>query len=408
MRFIIFACLTIKKRYNIFGLFDFDDSKFVKHQPIEVFMQHIKHFFLKDKVFLIAFVFAALSIIIHPVFSDYKTYINYKVLIVMFSLMLSVAGMTDQHLFTFIAVKMVKHLRDMRLIALVIIITTFFLGMLITNDAVLLTLVPFTLFVTSKINRHKEALIIVILQTLAANLGSALTPMGDPQNIFLYTNFNIPFWVFMSKTAVITITGFILLILTVFIVFKDDVVKPIVEDVHIKDYRIWIYFVMFMLAILTVLHVVNPYIALGIVVLLGLLCSRAEFRKVDYHLLLTFVMFFIFTGNISNLEVVQNLFERILNSSTNVFFTGLLVSQVISNVPATVLLSAFTEEAYLLDLLQGVNVGAMGTIIGSLASLITLKFVIKLYPERFKEYLIKYTVICLIYMAVIISVIFIL
>jgi Na+/H+ antiporter NhaD/arsenite permease-like protein len=141
---------------------------------------------------------------------------------------------------------------------------------------------------------------------------------------------------------------------------------------------------------------------------LGLLCSRAEFRKVDYHLLLTFVMFFIFTGNISNLEVVQNLFERILNSSTNVFFTGLLVSQVISNVPATVLLSAFTEEAYLLDLLQGVNVGAMGTIIGSLASLITLKFVIKLYPERFKEYLIKYTVICLIYMAVIISVIFIL
>ena len=371
-------------------------------------MQHIKRFFLKDKVFLIAFVFAALSIIIHPVFSDYKTYINYKVLIVMFSLMLSVAGMTDQHLFTFIAVKMVKHLRDMRLIALVIIITTFFLGMLITNDAVLLTLVPFTLFVTSKINRHKEALIIVILQTLAANLGSALTPMGDPQNIFLYTNFNIPFWVFMSKTAVITITGFILLILTVFIVFKDDVVKPIVEDVHIKDYRIWIYFVMFILAILTVLHVINPYIALGIVVLLGLICSRAEFRKVDYHLLLTFVMFFIFTGNISNLEVVQNLFERILNSSTNVFFTGLLVSQVISNVPATVLLSAFTEEAYLLDLLQGVNVGAMGTIIGSLASLITLKFVIKLYPERFKEYLIKYTVICLIYMAVIISVIFIL
>lgn len=371
-------------------------------------MQTIKHFLVKDKVFLIAFFMAIISIFFNPISREYIDFINFKVLIVMFVLMLSVAGMTDQHLFTNIAVKMVKHLRDMRMIALVIILTTFFLGMLITNDAVLLTLVPFTLFVTSKIKRHKEALIIVILQTLAANLGSALTPMGDPQNIFLYTNFDIPFWVFMSKTAVITITGFVLLVITVFIVFKDDVVIPIVEDVKIKDYRIWLYFLMFALAILTVLHLINQYLALGLVVTIGLIFSRSEFKKVDYHLLLTFVMFFIFTGNIGTIDYIKDFFNQVLNSQTNVFFTGLLVSQVISNVPATVLLSAFTEEAYILSLLQGVNVGAMGTIIGSLASLITFKFVIKLYPERFKEYLIKYTVICLIYMAVIISVIFIL
>lgn len=371
-------------------------------------MQHLKRFILKDKVFLIALIAATISVFFNPISSSYFDFINYKVLIVMFSLMLSVSGMTDQHLFTTIAVKMVKRLRDMRMIALVIVLTTFFLGMLITNDAVLLTLVPFTLFVTSKINRHKEALIIVILQTLAANLGSALTPMGDPQNIFLYTNFDIPFWVFMSKTAVITITGFVLLVITIFIIFKDDVVKPIVEDTKIKDYRIWIYFLMFSIAILTVLHVMNQWIALGIVIILGLISSLHNFKKVDYHLLLTFTMFFIFTGNVGQIEGIQTFFYQILNSETNVFFTGLLVSQVISNVPATVLLSAFTEEAYMLNLLQGVNVGAMGTIIGSLASLITFKFVLKLYPERFKEYLIKYTIICLIYMAVIISVIFML
>lgn len=369
-------------------------------------MNHIRTFIFKDKVFLIAFIFALFSIALNFNFDMYPGYINYKVLIVMFGLMLSVAGMTDQHLFSFIAVKMVKHLRDMRMIALIIIIVTFFLGMLITNDAVLLTLVPFTLFVTSKINRHKEALIIVILQTLAANLGSALTPMGDPQNIFLYTNYDIPFWVFISKTAVISLTGFILLILTVFVIFKTDSVVPIVEEPNIKDYRIFVYFAMFLIAILTVLSVIPSLYALLIIVILGLIFGKKQFLKVDYHLLLTFMMFFIFTGNLSQNNIVAGFLSGLLNSRDQVFFTGFFVSQFISNVPATVLLSAFTDSAYLLDLLQGVNVGAMGTIIGSLASLITLKFVLKLYPERFKEYMLKYTIICLIYIIVIISVIY--
>jgi len=371
-------------------------------------MMKIKTFFLKDKVFLIAFIVAVISLLFNPNFKGYEHYINYKVLIVMFVLMLSVAGMTQQNLFTMIAVKMVKHLKDLRTIALVIVVTTFFLGMLLTNDAVLLTLVPFTLFVTSKINRHKEALIIVILQTLAANLGSALTPMGDPQNIYLYTNFDISFWAFLSKTAVITITGFILIVISVLIIFKQDDVFPIIEEHQLKDFRIFLYFLVFFLGILTVLDLLSEWIVLPIVLMLGVVFFRPLFKKVDYHLLLTFAMFFIFTGNIGQLAVVNQFFNHILTSSSNVFFTGVLVSQFISNVPATVLLSAFTKDIYLLDLLQGVNVGSMGTIIGSLASLITFKFVLKLYPERFKEYLLKYTVISLCFMGVIMGVIFLL
>lgn len=376
--------------------------------PLGDNMSKIKDFFLKDKVFLIAFIVALISVFLNPNFKDYPSFINYKVLIVMFTLMLAVSGMTHQNLFTVIAVKMVKHLKDMRTIALVIVLISFFLGMLLTNDAVLLTLVPFTLFVTSKINRHKEALIIVILQTLAANLGSALTPMGDPQNIFLYTNFDISFWTFMSKTAVITITGFILLVISIFIIFKQDEVHPIVEEFKIKDKRIYVFFVIFLIGILTVLHVIPEWVTLPVVVAIGLVFGRNEFKNVDYHLLLTFTMFFIFTGNIGEIQAVNDFFSGILKSESSVFFTGLLVSQVISNVPATVLLSAFTPTAYLLNLLQGVNVGSMGTLVGSLASLITFKFVIKLYPERFKEYLAKYTLISIIYMAVIISVIFLL
>lgn len=370
-------------------------------------MTYFKTYIIKDKVFLIAFIFALFSVLLNPNIKSYPSFINYKVLIVMFGLMISVAGMTDQHLFTNIAVKMVKRLRDLRIIALVIVLTTFFLGMLVTNDAVLLTLVPFTLFVTAKIGRHKEALIIVILQTLAANLGSALTPMGDPQNIYLYTNFDIPFWTFLSKTFVISLTGLLLLIITIFVIFKEDKVTPFVEDVKIKDYKIWVYILMFLIAIATVLHLINEFVALIAIVLLALLFGRHLFKKVDYYLLLTFLMFFIFTGNLSQIPLVGTFFLSILNSETSVFFSGMILSQFISNVPATVLLATFTENQYILNLLQGVNVGAMGTLIGSLASLITFKFVIRLYPERFKEYVLKYTIICVIFMAVIVSVIFI-
>jgi len=366
------------------------------------------NYIYKDKVFFIAFIAALISMIFVPINPDYIHYINIEVLVVMFSLMFSVAGMTDQNFFTMIAVKMVKHLKDMRTIALVIIMASFFLGMLVTNDAVLLTLVPFMLFVMGKIGRTKESIIIVILMTLAANLGSALTPMGDPQNIYLYTNFDLPFWDFMKSTAVISITGFFLLLLSIWLIFKQDIVKPIVEDVHIKDYRIYVFFTTFFIAILTVLGFIEAYISITIVLILALIFGHQLFKKVDYHLLMTFFMFFIFTGNIGQIEGIKQFFESILNNEHTVFFTGIITSQFISNVPAAVLLSTFTPTKYMLNLLQGVNIGAMGTLIGSLASLITFKFVTRLYPERFKEYLIKYTIICIIYMVVIISVVYIL
>ncbi len=279
-------------------------------------MKKIIGFFYQDKVLLIALIAALISVLFVPINRGYIDYINIEVLVVMFSLMLAVQGMTDQRLFSMIAVKMVKHLKDIRVIALVMIMASFFLGMLLTNDAVLLTLIPFMLFVLAKINRTRESIIIVILMTIAANLGSALTPMGDPQNIYLYTNFNLDFWEFIKNTSVITITGFFLLLLTVFLIFKQDLVEPIVEDVKIKDYRLAIYFIMFLVAILTVLGVIPAWISLIIVVVLGLIFGREHFKKVDYQLLLTFVMFFIFTGNMSQIGLVKNFFQSFLNNDT--------------------------------------------------------------------------------------------
>lgn len=364
-------------------------------------MKSILHYLYKDKVFVIAFIFAVISMFFIPPSKDYLNYINYKVLIIMFTLMLAVAGVYETHFFDFIATKLVIRFKSIKWIGLIIILVTFFLGMLLTNDAVLLTLVPFTIFITKHTKQEKYAIIIIILQTIAANMGSALTPMGDPQNIYLYAFYDIPFGAFLATTAVITISGFILISITALIKIPNhhcvlNIVAPTVE---------WKRFVLYMIilvnALLTVLKIVPEVYTLMITIFLGLLYGRHLFKRVDYTLLLTFTSFFIFTGNLGQMMWIKDAISHLLDSRLSVYFTGLITSQFISNVPAAVLLSTFTDQAYWQPLLQGVNVGAMGTIIGSLASLITFKYIIREYRNETKTYLITYSIISIIFIAII-------
>jgi len=369
-------------------------------------MEKFLGYFWKDKVLIIAAIVAIFSMFFVPPSIAYLGYFKVKVLICMFGLMIAIAGMYEENFFTVIAIKLVRHFKSVKWIALVIIITTFVLGMLITNDAVLLTLVPFAIFVMKEIKQEKHLLMILILQTLAANLGSALTPMGDPQNIYLYTKFNIPFLTFMSSMLPVTLTGLVLIVITTLMAFPKTQVEPVKHVAYVNDNKIFGYFIIFGIAIACVLNFLNDYITLGLVVALTLIFGRHLFKRVDYNLLLTFTMFFIFTGNISQINIIKDTAISILNSSTSVYFMGLLTSQFISNVPAAVLLSTFTPLIYITDLLQGVNVGAMGTIIASLASLITYKFIIKDFPSKHKEYLLKYTFICVVYVVIITGVLF--
>lgn len=371
-------------------------------------MNKLLTYFWKDKVMIIAAIAAIFTMFLIPPSIEYLGYFKVKVLICMFGLMLAVGGMYEENFFTVVAIKLVKHFKSVRNISLVIVLTTFTLGMLITNDAVLLTLIPFSIFVLKEIKQEKHIITLVILQTLAANLGSALTPMGDPQNIYLYTKFNIPFLEFMQAMLPITLSGLILIIVTTIIVFPKIEVEPVKHVAYINDRKIYIYFIMFGITILAILGYLNDYIVLGAVTIITIFTNKKLFVRVDYNLLLTFSMFFIFTGNISQIEAIKQVFEQILNSGTSVYFIGLATSQVISNVPAAVLLSTFTPIIHIKDLLQGVNVGAMGTIIASLASLISYKFVLKDYPNLYGKYLLKYTFICLVYITIITGVVFLL
>jgi len=370
-------------------------------------MKKLLQYFWKDKVFIIALILAIVSCFFITPSSAYLGYINYKVLIIMFSLMIAIAGMAECNLFSFIAMKLVAKFYSIKWIALVIILASFFFGMWVTNDAVLLTLVPFTLIVTKQTHQTRYALIIVILQTIAANLGSALTPMGDPQNIYLYAFYDLSFGQFVMTMAPITIAGFLLLIGTTIVLVPNVPCEPIMVVPNVSGKKLIIYLLIFINAFLCVLKVIPELWALGITAILVVIFGRHLLKKVDYPLLLTFTCFFIFTGNMSQMTSVITFVSGVLNSDVSVYFTGLITSQFISNVPASILLSTFTDASYWKPLLQGVNAGSMGTLIASLASLITLKFVLKDFPHQSKIYIQTYSLICVIYIIIITAVVFI-
>jgi Na+/H+ antiporter NhaD/arsenite permease-like protein len=364
-------------------------------------MKKVLAYLYKDKVFVVALIFAIGSMFFIAPSLDYLDYINYKVLIIMFTLMLAVAGIYETHFFDFVATKLVLHFRSIKWIGLVIIIVTFFLGMLLTNDAVLLTLVPFTIFITKHTKKEKYAVMIIILQTIAANMGSALTPMGDPQNIYLYAFYDIPFKDFLMTTAVVTLSGFFLVTVTAIIKIPHQACELNIVAPTVNWKRFALYMLIMANALLSVLRVLPETYTILITMILAMIYGRHLFKRVDYTLLLTFTSFFIFTGNLGQITWIKDSISHLLDSRLSVFFTGLITSQFISNVPAAVLLSTFTDRAYWQPLLQGVNIGAMGTIIGSLASLITFKYVMREYRSEAKTYLKSYTIISIIFIAII-------
>ena len=373
----------------------------------EVHMKAVLRSIMKDKVFVIAGIIMIITMFIIPPSAIYLTYINYKVLIIMFTIMLAVTGLYETHLFDFIATRLVIQFKTIKWISLILILSTFFLAMFLTNDAVLLTLIPFTLFIMKHTKQEKYALITIILQTIAANLGSALTPMGDPQNIYLYAFYNIPFKTFLSITLPITLLGFVLITSTAYIKIPNIQVDLNLHAPEVNWKRVGLYSLLLLNALFVVLRIVPEWYTIYVTLILGLVYGRHLFKRVDYGLLLTFVAFFVITGNLSQMESIYTMFNSFLNTPYTVFLTALGTSQIISNVPAAVLLSTFTIPEYYPALLMGVNVGAMGSIIGSLASLITFKYVLREFPESIKKYLINYTLISIIFILIIGGIIFI-
>ena len=323
-------------------------------------------FLKKECVLVIAVTLAILSSFISiPKLS----YIDFKVLILLFNLMVVVAAFKELKVLDSIAIGLLKKCNTYTSISLALVFITFISSMIVTNDVALITFVPLSIVIARKANIN--VLKIVVFQTLAANLGSSFTPMGNPQNLFIYSFYNLSPIDFFKITLPIVVLAVLFLVL---LVFKDKKMNLSLdlEDVKIDNKRdVYLFGGLFLIILLSVFHVIDYKVTFLITIVMVLILNKKLFSQVDYSLLITFIGFFIFVGNISTMYVVKNFMEGILNSPKSTFLASVLSSQVISNVPATMLLSGFTD--HFKELLLGVNIGGMGTLIASLASVISYK-----------------------------------
>lgn len=344
-------------------------------------------FMKKNAVMMIALLCAIVTCFFVPFDKIYLDYFDYKTLTCLFCTLAVVTALRNIRFFYFLSQKIVVLFKNLRFTVLALVYITFIGSMLIANDMALLTFLPLGFIVLSTTKKEKYMAFTFIMQNIAANLGGMLTPFGNPQNLFLYTKFNIPNLEFMSIMALPFILSIVIMTVCCFVFIKKEPLELEEEKIHLPPVKTTIYLLLFALSIVIVFRLI-PYVTGLIVIPLFLLfMDRDALKKVDYPLLLTFVFFFIFAGNMGRISAVSSLFSKLLNKNT--LLVSVLSCQVISNVPSAILLSQFTLDYR--SLLLGVNIGGVGTLISSLASLITFREYLKHNPKKAGSYIAKFS-----------------
>ncbi len=334
------------------------------------FLKAAAAFLKRNMVLAIAFLAAVISAFLVRPDAEYAGYFDIKTLCCLFGTLAVVCALKNISFFSILAARIIRLTGSSRLAALTLIWITFIGSMLIANDMALITFLPLGYYVFSTAERKWEVATVFILQNIAANLGGMLTPFGNPQNLYLYSHFGIPTGEFMGIMAPPFVVSVLLVSLCCLFVPRHSLKVSVSEGMDkLPPVRTGIYLALFTLTILMVFRLVSPVVTLSIVVCSLLIMDRKALGQVDYGLLMTFVCFFIFAGNMGRLEPVRQFFNGLLQKNT--LLTSVVSCQMISNVPSAILLSGFTENYP--SLLTGVNIGGAGTLIASLASLITFR-----------------------------------
>lgn len=348
-------------------------------------MKRILDFCKKEIVLCIACLLAIVSMFMVLPDKEYLNYPDYKVLALLFCLMAIMEGFKQTGLFGQLAGALLKKVKNFRQLYLVLVMLCFLSSMWITNDVALITFVPFSILVLNMAGLRRQMIPVIVMQTVAANLGSMLTPVGNPQNLYLYSLSGKGFGEFVAIMAPLTILSLILIVVACLVHKNITLEKEALQQMnltggdntdkksHRKQENI-VLAILFVLSLLSVARILPWQILLVVTIVVCFAMSllwkdELLLKKVDYNLLLTFVAFFVFIGNMERIEAVGRFISDILSGHELIMAFG--CSQVISNVPAAILLSGFTT-AYE-DLLIGVNIGGLGTLIASLASLISYK-----------------------------------
>ncbi|MBR1976489.1 MAG: hypothetical protein IKA21_04720 [Phascolarctobacterium sp.] len=310
-------------------------------------------------------------------------YIDWDVICVLWALMVVVAGLKTVKFLDWTAVELLNCCKTYKQVIVALVGLTFVSSMFVTNDVALLTFVPLALVIGRTIKMDMPQ--VIILQTLAANLGSMFTPPGNPQNLFLYAHYNYSALGFFKVMLFPTVLS-VIYIGVIICLKRNKELQLDLPALAKPDRKLTtIYLVLLALNVGAVLHLLDKYIALVITAIVVLVVNRKLVKEVDYSLLLTFIGFFVFIGNISHMDLVSYLRDHILGSTEGTYFAALISSQFISNVPAAMLLAGLTREAD--ALLLGVNIGGLGTLIASMASVISYKLFAAEHPYQAGSYL---------------------
>ena len=384
------------------------------------FKEKFVHFIKQETVLAVATVLAIISAFFVTPSAAYLEYIDWRVLGILLSLMIIMAGLQKTGLFDSIGAKLLGKTGNTRQLAFILVFLCFFFSMLITNDVALFTFVPFAMIMLKKCKQEKLLIPVLVLQTIAANLGSMLTPIGNPQNLYLYNLSGMGMGEFIGVMLPYTVISGVLLCIAIVICCKKEPITEVViesrndddESVSPEDRKALqekaalergrnfikntVYITLFVLSLCVVVRLVPFEMVLLAVVLLVFNMDRKVLTQVDYCLLLTFIAFFIFTGNMGNISVVRDTLQQLVAGKE--LAIGVISSQAISNVPAALLLSGFTSNYR--ELLIGVNLGGLGTLIASMASLISYKLFAKEYNDQKGKYFWWFTIANVIFLAV--------
>ena len=367
---------------------------------MSIFIKKVWGFAKKEVVLSIAIVCTIVTCFFVPPDKAYLGYFEYKTLVALFCMLAVVAGLKNTNVFELISKKLIGLFKTRRAVIYSLVYGTFFFDMIVANDMSLITFLPLTFIVLHSTGNDKYLAFTFIMQTIAANMGGMITPYGNPQNLYLYSYYNIPTLEFFGVLSIQSITVAVGLYVGCLFIKNEELTLKNDGAIVIDKKKLAIYAVLFAFVILSIFRVVPHLITLAIVILTVLFTDRKRFKEVDYALLATFCVFFIFSGNIARIPAIKDMIASIV--SENTLIAGIVSCQFISNVPTAIFLSKFTENYR--DLLVSVNIGSLGILISSLASLITLKEYLKHQPKGFKKYLGMFTLINTAFLAVLLIV----
>lgn len=361
-----------------------------------------KRFIKNEVVLCVAFVLALISsFFVHPDY-QYISYIDFRTLSILLMLMITMAGFQKLSVFRQIGELLVTRMSSIRGVVMVLIMLCFFSAMLITNDVALLTFVPFSIVTLSISGRKDLYIIVIVLETVAANLGSMLTPLGNPQNLYLYSLSGMSLKEFILLMLPYSIVALILLFILGIITVKAAPVSPQDKNIYERSRRdkimIGVYIATFLISILVVARVLEYAIGLILVITIVLILDRKVLGKPDYSLLFTFIFLFVFIGNIKRIPALSEVLRQLV--CLNEVGVSIILSQFISNVPAAILCSGFTTD--IPKLIIGTNLGGLGTLIASMASLISFKQYSFIEGSDTRKYMLVFTFVNLIFLAIIV------